>query len=159
MAFLLVFGVVSAQSSKKRIGLTDLVEKDLISVLEASETLRASMYAKQEALVISNIEQVRAQIRHAKQNLKSEGRNAQHLDRILTTIDQDLSRARSTQREQKVKYIQEAFRQIVMLYQSYNISASFKVFFCKKDRSVWIQKDRKPQNPFESDSNCARLIN
>ena len=73
---------------------------------------------------------------------------------------QDSNTARQVSRNapREKRFHLHAFRQIVMLYQSYQIEAPFKVFFCKKDRSVWIQKDKKPQNPFEQNSVCGRLI-
>lgn len=149
---------VQAQSAKKRIALNDTVEKRLISVLEASESLGSTMFSRKELKVQTQIEQLRGQIKKAQVTVKTEGMDGQHINRILQTIDQDLSLAKSSQGDVKTKSLQNAFRQIVMLYQSYQIEAPFKVFFCKKDRSVWIQKDKKPQNPFEQDSGCGRLI-
>jgi hypothetical protein len=61
--------------------------------------------------------------------------------------------------EERVRFLQNAYRQIVMLYQSYDIEKKYSVYFCKLDRSVWIQEAKsKPKNPFDPDSYCGKKV-
>lgn len=82
----------------------------------------------------------------------------QHISKILNAVSKDLASAQMTTGEDRIKYLQFAFKQIVLLYQSYEIKASYKVFFCDKGRAVWIQENNKAENPFQTSSNCGRKV-
>lgn len=54
-------------------------------------------------------------------------------------------------------YLQDVFKHIVQIRKMYQVKGSYQVFFCAKDKSVWVQKGSKPQNPF-ADPGCARRV-
>lgn len=148
---------LDASTGKKRIELDAITTSELLEIIKQSETLHKYMFDRKDPMVTSQINVLRKNIKTAIQKVK--GQQGQHIARILQTVNKDLASAQMTTGEDRTKYLQMAFKQIVMLYQSYNIQASYKVFFCNKDRAVWIQSDpKKVENPFQVTSNCGRKV-
>lgn len=148
--------VLDASTGKKKIELDDVTTKELFTIIKQSGTLHKYMYDGKDPMVISQINLIRNNIKTTIK--KFEGGQSQHISRILNAVSKDLASAQMTTGEDRTKYLQFAFKQIVLLYQSYQIDTSYKVFFCDKGRAVWIQESNKPQNPFDNDSKCGRKI-
>ena len=149
--------VLDASTGKRRIELDDITTKELLTIIKQSEALHKFMFSRKEPMVSSQINLLRTNIKTAMKKVK--GQQGQHISKILNTVNKDLTSAQMTTGEDRLKYLQNAFKQIVVLYQSYKIEAPYKVFFCNKDRAVWIQQEgRKPENPFQVTSNCGRKV-
>ncbi|MES2768846.1 MAG: hypothetical protein V4596_06830 [Bdellovibrionota bacterium] len=149
--------VLDASTGKKRIELDDITTKELLAIIQQSEKLHKYMFGRKEPMVTSQINLLRNNIKSTVKKVK--GQQGQHVSKILNAVNKELTSAQMTSGEDRVRYLQHAFKQIVMLYQSYEIKASYKVFFCKTDRAVWIQEDgKKPENPFQVTSNCGRKV-
>ncbi len=158
-AFLLVMVcfVSDASTGKKRIELDETTSKELLTIIKNSDTLHKYMYDRKDPMVSSQITILKTSIDTAIKNVK--GQQSQHISRILNTINKQLTSAQMTRGDDRTKYLQSAFKQLVILYQSYKIEAPYKVFFCKNNRAVWIQEEpRKAENPFEVSSNCGRKV-
>lgn len=148
--------VLDASTGKKRIELDAITTKELLSIMKNSETLHKYMFGRKEPMIASQINVLRTNIKSTIQKVK--GQQGQHVSKILNTINKELTSAQMSSGEDRVRYLQHAFKQIVMLYQSYEIKASYKVFFCNKDRAVWIQEEaKKAENPFQVTSNCGKI--
>jgi len=146
--------VLDASTGKKRIELDPTTTVELLSIVKQSETLHKYLYERKAPMVNSQINLMKTNLKAAIKKVK-----AQHISRILNTVSKDLSNAQGASGQDRIKYLQSAYKQIVMLYQSYNIDASYKVFFCSKDRAVWIQEEgKKPENPFQVTSNCGKKV-
>jgi hypothetical protein len=149
--------VTDASTGKKRIELDETSTKELLNIIKQSEALHKYMFGRKEPMVTSQINLLRNNIKTAVQKVK--GQQGQHISKILNAVNKELTSAQMTSGEDRVRYLQHAFKQIVMLYQSYELKASYKVFFCKTDRAVWIQEEsKKPENPFQVTSNCGRKV-
>lgn len=149
--------VLDASTGKKRIELDALTTKELLSIIQQSEALHKYMFERKEPMVQSQINLLRNNIKKAVKKVK--GQQGQHISKILNAVNKELTSAQMTSGEDRVRYLQHAFKQIVMLYQSYEIKANYKVYFCKNDRAVWIQQDaKKAENPFQVTSNCGRKV-
>jgi hypothetical protein len=142
---------------KKRIELDAVTAKELLNIINQSHSLQQYMFDKKGPLVQSQISQLKMSIEKALPRIS--GQQAQHISKLLKTINQDLMNAQSAQGDTKTKFLESAFKEIVVLFQSYKIEAPYKVFFCNIGRSVWIQQGNKPQNPFIEDSKCGRPVN
>ena len=125
--------------------------------MKNSQTLQKYMFDRKEPMVTSQINVLKNNIKSTITKVK--GQQKQHISKILNTVNKELTSAQMSSGEDRVRYLQHAFKQIVMLYQSYEIKASYKVYFCNKDRAVWIQEDaKKAENPFQTTSNCGRKV-
>lgn len=149
--------VLDASTGKKRIELDETTSKELFTIIKNSDMLHKYMYDRKDPMVGSQITILKNSVDSAIKKVK--GQQRQHISKILTTINKQLTSAQSTRGEDRSKYLQSAFKQLVILYQSYKIEAPYKVFFCKNNRAVWIQEEpRKAENPFETSSNCGRKV-
>lgn len=155
---LLVFCfALDASSAKPRIQLDPTTTKELLDIVKQSEVLHKYLYDRKTPMVNSQINMMRINLKTAVKKVK--GQKVQHISRILNTVNKDLSSAQAATGDEKNKYLQSAFKQIVMLYQSYKIDASYKVFYCNTNRAVWIQEEaKKPENPFNVTSNCGKKV-
>lgn len=142
---------------RKRMELDPVTTKELFNIVRLSKDLQKYMYEKKDPLVQTQVSLLKANIDKTLKTIEST--QGQHISKMLKTINQDLVNAQSVTGKDRVKFLQSAFKQLVMLYQSYKIEAPYKVFFCQVDRSVWIQEGNKPQNPFIENSKCGRPVN
>jgi hypothetical protein len=78
-----------------------------------------------------------------------------YLTNMLTDMAKTLDK--STAAKSRPSYLQDLFKHIVQVGKMYQVKGSYQVFFCAKDKSVWVQKGNKPQNPF-ADPSCARRV-
>jgi hypothetical protein len=148
---------LDASTGKKRIELDPGTTKELLNVVKQSELLHKYLFDRKTPQANSQINVLKSNINAAIK--KSKGQKVQHISRILAVISKDLSGAQLATGQERIKYLQSAYKQIVMLYQSYELNATYKVFFCNTDRAVWIQEEgKKPENPFQVTSGCGKKV-
>lgn len=147
---------LDASAGRKKIELDAATTKELQAIIKQSGTLHKYLFDGKDPMVTSQINVIRNHIKSAVHKVK--GQQGQHISRILNAVSKDLASAQMTTGDDRTKYLQFAFKQIVLLYQSYKIDSSYKVFFCDKGRAVWIQENNKAENPFQNSSNCGRKI-
>lgn len=81
--------------------------------------------------------------------------------RLLGIIDEKLEGLKIQGREQiGTKNVKKLFSTIVELTQIYNVkTASNGIFYCSRDKSLWLQAGRKPKNPVSPHlKNCGRRV-
>lgn len=159
IGFVLLFTfcfALDASTGRKKIELDDVTTKELQTIIKQSGKLHRYMFDGKDPMVISQINTIRNNIKTAVKKVK--GQQGQHISKILNAVSKDLASAQMTTGEDRTKYLQFAFKQIVLLYQSYQIDSSYKVFFCDKGRAVWIQENNKAENPFQNSSKCGRKV-
>ncbi|HEX4923320.1 MAG TPA: hypothetical protein VFV50_04510 [Bdellovibrionales bacterium] len=89
----------------------------------------------------------------ASQHSKLAGPSSVALDKIISAAQKHLRVAQNSgkkNQKQKIEAISESFRQIIQIAQMYELDHQYKIFFCSKDRSYWIQSGGKAQHPFDS---------
>lgn len=145
-------------AAKSKISLNPIVSSELSQLLDSTNLLHQYLFEKKEPQVKSQINQINSRVQKIMAVAKVEEQKGPHLNRILMTIQKEFNLAQSVSGEDRVRFLQNAYRQLVTLYQSYEVDKKFAVFFCKTDRSVWLQNDSKPKNPFQPDSNCGRKV-
>lgn len=154
-----LFASLAAIGSKNRISLNPVVSEELSKLLDSTKELHQYLFEKKEPQVKSQLNQITSRVQKAMTVAKVEDQKGTHLNKILSTISKELNLAQSVSGEDRVRFLQNAYRQLVMLYQSYDIEKKYSVYFCKSDRSVWIQEAKsKPKNPFDPDSNCGKKV-
>ncbi len=148
-----------AKASKKaKIDLRPTTVKELTQVFSQAERLRQFMFESNGPLVGGQLEFLKVSIQKAMNASKSESVKGQHISRLLLSAQDSLTNAQNTSGKQKTKFIQDAFKQLVILYQTYQLDLKYTIYWCHIDRSIWFQKGSKAQNPFEPRSNCGRVV-
>jgi hypothetical protein len=90
----------------------------------------------------------------ASQHSKLAGPGRVALDKILLATKARLKDAQSVSgknSKQRTEFLKESFRQINQIARMYELDHKYKIFFCSKDRTEWIQSGSKAQHPFEPD--------
>lgn len=158
IVFLLILSLsVPAFSAKRgKLDIKETTAKQLISVFTEMERLSDHMFASNDQLAMTQLQSLKAAISRAIKATCEESIKAQHLNRLLMTAQDGIVAAQNTSGKQKVKILQDAYKQLVTLYESSKLNLDYKVFWCKIDRAVWLQKGTKIKNPFAPKSNCGR---
>lgn len=89
----------------------------------------------------------------ASQHSKLAGPSHVALDKIISAAQKHLRVAQNSgkkNQKQKIDEISESFRQIIQIAQMYELDHQYKIFFCSKDRSYWLQSGGKAQHPFDT---------
>lgn len=167
--------LVSSQvyaSKLPHIELRPKVKQEIDRVLENCNQLHIALVSKDEKAIKKSLGQLRAQLDTAVEATKTKVRMSgyrtiaaemppqeKNLNHMLLEIQRQVSRAEQTKKKDRVPHLQEAYKQLVLMTRTYGIKTSYKVFFCDKDRSTWLQKSNKAQNPFLSEGrNCGKMI-
>ncbi len=132
---------------------------ELNQVLKFASEFQKASYAQDERAFEASLSQLIGSIDRAWAKADLARDQKPHLTRILRSAKLQLQSSRNqlgTKRSQSVK---EAFAQIVQLIQIYKLD-SYRIFFCSKDRAVWIQTDSRAQNPVSPDrfASCGKLV-
>jgi hypothetical protein len=87
----------------------------------------------------------------ASEHSKLAGPSRVALEKIIGAAKSRLQDAQSVSKNSKrrTEFISESVRQIIQIAQMYDLNHQYKIFFCSKDRSMWIQSGKKAQNPFD----------
>ena len=82
-----------------------------------------------------------------------------HLLKILQAASTNLEKSRRAVGSDRHTFFQKTFSQLVIIAQMYQLDP-YKIFFCPKDKSVWFQRNSKPQNPVnpETFGDCGKPV-
>jgi len=157
-ALILVLVTPPLLSATSKMKLSKPVASSLLVVLQGSDALHTSLFAKDEKKVQENILQL-VKTLEITQAVSTRSENAEtlvHLEKILTTTKnrlRDVQNIPLSEKERRLNYLREFFQQVIQITRLYDLTHGFNVFFCPKDKEkgVWIQKSSKAQNPFDPD--------
>lgn len=132
---------------------------ELNAVLKATVDLQESSFKGQDpkmAIAMKTLIQ-RIDSASAKSHLANE--QQPHILKILQAARTALEKSRRTGGRDRNTFLQKAFSQLVIVSQMYQLD-SYKLFFCPKDKSTWLQRGAKPQNPVnpETFGDCGKLV-
>lgn len=132
----------------------------LTEVLRKTDELRESLVERKDALVITRLRNLSVAIGQALETQDPDAQNKKHLDLILKDAKLAVDRVPRMQGEERRQTLQQAFQQLVLVGQTYVVDKEIKFYFCRKDRSVWFQREGKPRNPInpESFADCAQQV-
>lgn len=82
-----------------------------------------------------------------------------HLDKILDAAKTRVRLAKGSDGERRKVHLQETFNHLVQIAQAFQIDR-YNIFFCPKDKSVWLQKSNRPRNPINPVelATCGKLV-
>lgn len=132
---------------------------ELNSVLRATADLQEASFKRNDNLTTMATKNLLKRLSQAegKAHLAKEQRT--HLVKILEAASTSLQKSRKASGSNRQTLFQHAFSQLVLIAQVYQLEP-FKIFFCPKDKSVWLQRSSKPQNPVnpETYGTCGKQV-
>lgn len=146
----IAIGLTSLSSEARRpinkIKVQGELKTELNSVLKATVDLQESIFKDSDAKVSQNIKRLVQRLDSASKKTHLAKEQKTHMLKMLGAAKTALERSRRTTGRDRHTFLQITFKQVVGLAQTYQLD-KYKIFFCPKDRSVWLQRGSKPQNP------------
>jgi hypothetical protein len=143
-------GLISPSSEARRpinkIKVQGELKTELNSVLKATVDLQESIFKDSDGKISQNIKKLVQKIDSASKKTHLAKEQKTHMLKMLTAAKTALEKSRRTTGADRHTFLQVTFKQLVGLAQTYQLD-KYKIFFCPKDRSVWLQRGNKPQNP------------
>ena len=132
--------------------LAPALTNELNSVLRVSDGLHKSLVSHNEEQIEMGLRDLVLQLGKAKgASHLAKPHDRRHLVRILEAAHEQFELTQSSYGDERKARLEEGFNQIANLVRIYKLDRNFGIFFCAKDRTTWIQKGVKPQNPFRTE--------
>lgn len=143
--------LVSAKS-REELNLPAPLRHQLEQVLKSGDSLRGSLVAQNEERAEIGIREVLKDLEHARASTQSvKPHEREHLMKILNAAHSYFEMSQSAYGDDRRERMQEGFNQLANLVRIYHVDKSYGIFFCPKDRSTWVQRGTRAQNPFPHD--------
>ena len=82
-----------------------------------------------------------------------------HLMQVMKSLRVDLKALKRASADSSEQSLRSVFGNVVQIARNYKLT-QYRLFFCAKDQSVWLQRDRVAHNPFNPETfrNCGSAI-
>lgn len=150
---------VEARIPTQRIDLQPTVRNELNLVMKNTNELHSACVEQNESSIESATEKVINSLDRAAKHSSMTQMESTHLVKMLSAAKEKLEFSQNFSNEKRKLNLQEAFKELVQISQVFKLE-HYNVFFCSKDKSLWLQKSLKPLNPIHPDKfgNCGRLV-
>jgi hypothetical protein len=159
LAVALIVQPSAARAPIKKLVLPPILRNELNLVLEGAVDMSEASFRRNESAFMAALKKLLKRIDSAskKSNLAMDQRP--HILKYMDAISEDLSKCRRASPGDRHTFLQKALKQIEGIYKLYQLD-TYKVFFCPKDKSIWLQRGTKPQNPVNPGTlgNCGKLV-
>lgn len=145
-----------ARRTYPKIVVKEALRVELNSVLKAASDLHQACFKQDELAIESSVKKLQVHLGKARSRTTL-APERQHLLKILLAAEENLDAVR-VKRPKTCTSLDESFRQLVQIVRVFKVD-KYQVFFCSKDKKVWLQKGWKAQNPFHPVryKNCGKL--
>lgn len=127
--------------------------KALNEVLHVSESLHRALVVQDEEKTEIAVRDILQQLEVARRySVLAKYHERGHLLRIIESAKEHFELTQSMYGEDRKSRMEDGFNQLVNLIRIYRLKSDFGIFFCAKDRSSWVQKGFRPQNPFRPET-------
>lgn len=135
--------------------------RQIQAILDTSQLLHQSLIRNENDQVAIHLSHIERLVILAKRISYNSNTNTLHLRHILNNVQKAIEQAglyiQEGQRKQEIKKI---FSQLVLVAQTYQLDFRYPVYFCDKDRSVWLQKSGQIRNPIHPHyTYCGTIVN
>jgi hypothetical protein len=171
---LLVHSPIASGRPVKKMKVEQPLAGRLMAILVEAEALHRVLTApapsRKVAVGVANtalddqIKVLSSTLQKAIQFSKLAGTSRLALEKILKAALARLKDAQTISkknRKRKIKFLSDGMLQIIQIAQMYDLDHKYKIFFCGKDRAVWLQSSNKPVHPFDTDGklkNCGMIM-
>jgi hypothetical protein len=149
-----VIGLVAMPRAQAgRLVLAPSLANELNLILRASDVLHQSLVNQNEEQIEMGLRDVIWQIDRTKSSLHmAKPHERGHLVRILDAAREQFEMTQTSFGDDRRSSLAEGYNQLVNLIRIYRLDRSYDIYFCPKDRTTWVQKGARVQNPFRTDS-------
>jgi len=148
---------LSARYSK--IPIKGILKSELNIILKSVNKLHTACVDKDEQRISTHLREIIANIDQARKRTALEKNQRTHLLKILLAAREHLVMTQNQNGEKRSKSLKGAFGQLVQIVKVFDLD-KYRVFFCPKDNSVWLQKSWKAKNPIHpiKFKSCGQLV-
>ncbi len=156
--FVMLLCIAQARVFKK-MDIPDVLQADFNQIMDSADDMYQACLTRKEDLIDQKLVELQKSIQKAEQQTKLVGPAKTHLDRILNGTSMAVEKARGKHGEELSKGLKDTFHQLVQIAQIFKVE-KVNIFFCNLDQTVWVQKDKKPQNPIHPREyrGCGKLV-
>jgi hypothetical protein len=149
----------SARRPVTKMKLQGEIKNELNAVLKATVELQEASFRRNDKDIAKSLKRLLGRIESANRKTPLAKEQRTHLQKLLGAAQTALEKGRRTTGADRQTFMQKAFKQMVTIAQAYQLEP-YKMFFCPKDKSVWLQRSSKPQNPInpETHGNCGKPV-
>jgi hypothetical protein len=143
----------------KRIAVAEALKVELNKVLKATDELHSACVEGDDAKIRKALTALVGSLEQAESRSVLAGSERTHLVRVLNAAKGQVEMARMQSASKRERSLKSAFKNLVQVAQTYDVD-KYKIFFCSRDKSVWLQKGRKPKNPIHPRlyPRCGQLV-
>ncbi|MCB0392090.1 MAG: DUF3347 domain-containing protein [Bdellovibrionales bacterium] len=160
LPFIFIFSQpIEARISSKRIELTPAIRNELNLILQNTNQLHSACINDDEGSIEKATEKVINSLKRATKNSSMAQVQATHLVKILSAALEKLEVSQNYSGQKRRDSLLEAFKDLVQIAQVYKLE-KYNIFFCNKDKALWLQKSSMPKNPINPKKfgKCGRLV-
>lgn len=161
LLFVAVFFMTTVHARRgSKIVLSEALKFELNQLLKATNELHSACHKSDEKQIDSSVKSVLSSIERAHQKSVLAEEQRTHLVKILNAAKGSLILSQTQTGESRRNSFKDAFRQLVQVVKIYKVDR-YRVFFCAKDKSVWLQRSWKVKNPIHPGKwgDCGQLVN
>lgn len=149
----------AARKYYKPMPLHEALTVELNGVLRAANEMHSAFYEQNEEKIEASVEQMLNSLIRAQRKSALADSQKPHLQKMLEATQDEMNEVKNSSGDNRKKSLKSAMEQLVLIAQTYKLER-YKIFFCPKDRSVWLQKSRKAKNPIHPKlySRCGKLV-
>ena len=135
------------------------LRSELNKVLKATVELHSACIEQNDQRIKSSLSAVISSIDKAGRQASLAEDDRMLLLKMLDSARAQLQATRMNQGDLKIEALKESFNQLVQIAQVFKLD-SYRIFFCPKDQSVWIQESLKAKNPVNPDkyADCGNRV-
>lgn len=140
-------------------GLNEALSTELNGVLKAANALHTAFFEQDEDKIEESVDEILMSLHKADSKTALANDQKPHLKKMIRATRAQINVLKNTQGEKRKDSLKNAMEQIVLIAQTYKLDR-YKIFFCPKDRAVWLQKSWKAKNPVHPVryKNCGKLV-
>ncbi len=159
LAAILLAPSSGARKAVNKIKVQGELKVELNAVLKASVDLQEASVKGADKQASTAIKKLIQKISAAQKKSTMAKDQRTHMLKMLTAAKTALEKSRRLSGSDRHTFMQTAFKQIVGLSETYQLD-KYKTFFCPKDRSVWLQRGNKAQNPVNPETlgSCGKPV-
>jgi hypothetical protein len=148
-----------ARRYSSKIKIKPILKTELNKLLAATNDLHGACFRQNELRIEAQLKIVILKIKLAHQKTSLAKEPATHLNKMLEAARVQLELAQMNEGEKRQESIKQAFKQLVQIAKVYKLD-NYRIFFCSKDKSVWLQKDWRAKNPINPENlkHCGKLV-
>lgn len=154
-----VLFMTSVSVAKRQQRVQEPVQTYLNQILDGASQLHSALLSADVPAVDKSSSEILELTKKAEKVVDNQDLKFTYLLQVLRLVRSSLSQVDEGSEEERTESFRSMFAHVVQIARNYRLK-TYRLFFCSKDRSVWLQKSWGAKNPFNTESlkNCGAPI-